>query len=127
MVEEVSLDFSLKSYLQILSACYVQVGSTDRENILLFFYSWFRLDGCNVAYQEVTVQPGHDFPVHLLPFLPNIPYSSSSCQLPRAGNVTGRATTTSLVARRLVALVTTRDVAEGEELLSSYFTLVTST
>ncbi|KAF2350761.1 SET domain [Trinorchestia longiramus] len=60
----------------------------------------------NVAYQEVTVFPS-SMSLEKRAYIPNI-WSKSSVYSPL----------------RLVALVTTRDVDEGEELFSDYFTLV---
>jgi len=65
----------------------------------------------NVAYQEINLP--HDFPAHLQQYLPNNHYTAS-CNVP-AG-----------IKRslRVVVLVSLRDIDKGEELLSSYFTIV---
>lgn len=62
----------------------------------------------NVAYQEVDIT--EEFPFRLRCYLPNTRYGSS---------LDGNASKT-----RSVILVSLRDINEGEELLSSYFTLV---
>ncbi|XP_005098359.2 SET domain-containing protein 9 [Aplysia californica] len=65
----------------------------------------------NVAYQEFSVPV--DFPVHLRQYLPNNHYTSIA-------NVPDG------VERmlRIVALVSLREIQSGEELFSSYFTIV---
>ncbi|XP_076462208.1 SET domain-containing protein 9-like [Babylonia areolata] len=65
----------------------------------------------NVAYQEFDVPA--DFPLHLRQYLPNTFYSSSLDRLSPHERLT-----------RLVVLVSTRDIECGEELFSSYFTVV---
>lgn len=64
----------------------------------------------NVAYQEFSVPM--DFPFHLRQFLPNVFYSPHSAE-----DLTQR-------ALRLVVLVSVRDIRAGEELFSTYFTVV---
>lgn len=64
----------------------------------------------NVAYQEFSVPL--DFPFHLRQFLPNVFYTPHSAE-----DITHR-------ALRLVVLVSVRDIRVGEELFSSYFTVV---
>lgn len=61
----------------------------------------------NVAYQEFDVPL--DFPFHLRKFIPNIFYSSSEDEHKHT---------------RVVVLVSLRHITEGEELFSSYFTVV---
>ncbi|KAG7157549.1 SET domain-containing protein 9-like [Homarus americanus] len=65
----------------------------------------------NVAYQEVTVQPG-EVPLEERQYLPNLWYSP-----PQDAPV-------AQVPLRIVALVATRDILQGEELLSDYFTVM---
>ncbi|KAK7485347.1 hypothetical protein BaRGS_00023446 [Batillaria attramentaria] len=65
----------------------------------------------NVAYQEFDVPA--DFPFHLRKYLPNNFYSSSF----ERSHLPQRLT-------RLVALVAVRDIQCGEELFSTYFTVV---
>ncbi|XP_010284893.1 PREDICTED: SET domain-containing protein 9-like, partial [Phaethon lepturus] len=59
----------------------------------------------NVCYQEFDV-PGY-FPVELKQYLPNIVYSHDIESHPRC-----------------VVLVTLRDITQGEELFSNYYTIV---
>ncbi|XP_019642137.1 PREDICTED: SET domain-containing protein 9-like [Branchiostoma belcheri] len=66
----------------------------------------------NVAYQEYNIQV--DFPFTLRKYLPNIHYSPN---LQTAGDASYR-------SLRVVVLVSLRDIQAGEELFSSYFTLV---
>ncbi|KAI8509921.1 SET domain-containing protein 9 [Branchiostoma belcheri] len=66
----------------------------------------------NVAYQEYNIQV--DFPFTLRKYLPNIHYSPN---LQTAGDASYR-------SLRVVVLVSLRDIEAGEELFSSYFTLV---
>ncbi|XP_071850141.1 uncharacterized protein [Apostichopus japonicus] len=61
----------------------------------------------NVAYQELNID--HNFPLHLRKYLPNVFYC--------AGQLHQR-------PLRTVVLVSLRDIQPGEELLSSYFTLI---
>lgn len=67
----------------------------------------------NVAYQEVTLQPG-DVPWGMRRFLPylwcSLPPDTPQAELPL----------------RLVALIATTDIAVGQELYSHYFTLIHS-
>ena len=60
----------------------------------------------NVRYQELEVPP--DFPLLLRKYLPNINYQPGQTGLPL----------------RLVMLQAVCDIREGQELLSSYFTVV---
>ena len=64
------------------------------------------LQQANVRYQELEVPP--DFPLLLRKFLPNINYQPGQSGLPL----------------RLVMLQAVCDIKEGQELLSSYFTVV---
>ena len=64
----------------------------------------------NVTYQEVDI-PFERLPLQLWRFLPNIWYGS--------GNIVGDHS-----FLRTVALVSIREINEGEELFSSYFTMV---
>nr|XP_022316264.1 SET domain-containing protein 9-like [Crassostrea virginica] len=64
----------------------------------------------NVAYQEFDVPA--DFPFHYKQFLPNVFYSPHTDD-----DISQR-------ALRLVVLVSLRDIRKGEELFSSYFTVV---
>lgn len=68
----------------------------------------------NVAYQEVTVLPG-TFTLPELAYLPTLWYSPPP-DTPLLD-----------IPIRLVVLVTIRDVAEGDELFSEYFTIITDT
>ncbi|XP_002731242.1 SET domain-containing protein 9-like [Saccoglossus kowalevskii] len=63
----------------------------------------------NVVYQEYDVTD--DFPLHLMKYIPNIRYSS-----------THHNTETRFI--RTVILVSTRDIKAGEEIFSTYFTMV---
>ncbi|XP_063218944.1 SET domain-containing protein 9-like isoform X2 [Bacillus rossius redtenbacheri] len=63
----------------------------------------------NVAYQELNISL-RDVPPALHCFLPNIWYS---------GGAEG--------SLRLIALVSTRNISKGEEVLSNYYTLVADT
>nr|XP_053637832.1 SET domain-containing protein 9-like isoform X2 [Cherax quadricarinatus]XP_053637834.1 SET domain-containing protein 9-like isoform X2 [Cherax quadricarinatus]XP_053637835.1 SET domain-containing protein 9-like isoform X2 [Cherax quadricarinatus]XP_053637836.1 SET domain-containing protein 9-like isoform X2 [Cherax quadricarinatus]XP_053637837.1 SET domain-containing protein 9-like isoform X2 [Cherax quadricarinatus] len=65
----------------------------------------------NVAYQELTLEPG-DIPLQERQYLPNMWYSPSQ-GMPVAD-----------VPLRTVALVATRDILKGEELFSNYFTVI---
>lgn len=62
----------------------------------------------NVAYTELTLPT--NFPLRLRKLLPNVNFAGSG-----EGGERGL---------RVVALVAVREVVQGEELLSSYFTLV---
>ena len=62
----------------------------------------------NVAYKEVDI-PGN-FPLHLRKFLGNINFESSAIDGEKC--------------LRVVVLLALRDIKEGEELFSSYFTVV---
>lgn len=70
----------------------------------------------NVAYQEYDLPA--DFPLHLRRYIPNVHYIKMSdgsvdiMQVPDDRTI------------RMVVLVSLRDIYEGEELFSSYFTLV---
>ncbi|XP_035699899.1 SET domain-containing protein 9-like [Branchiostoma floridae] len=66
----------------------------------------------NVAYQEYNIQV--DFPFPLRKYLPNIHYSPN---LQTSQDASYR-------SLRVVVLVSLRDIEAGEELFSSYFTLV---
>ncbi|XP_078658267.1 SET domain-containing protein 9-like [Branchiostoma floridae x Branchiostoma belcheri] len=66
----------------------------------------------NVAYQEYNIQV--DFPFSLRKYLPNIHYSPN---LQTSGDASYR-------SLRVVVLVSLRGIEAGEELFSSYFTLV---
>lgn len=63
----------------------------------------------NVVYQEIDIPP--NFPLHLQKFLPNIFYrpvlEEDVCR-----------------PRRVVVLISIREINEGEELFSTYFTVV---
>ena len=76
-------------------------------------------DGANVAYQELDLDG--NFPTHLLQYIPNINFAPTpthdTYEDDDACNV---------APRRTVLLIATRDIYEGEELLSSYFTEVYS-
>ncbi|XP_077993808.1 SET domain-containing protein 9-like [Glandiceps talaboti] len=63
----------------------------------------------NVAYQEYDVT--EDFPVHLLKYVPNVRYSPTN--LDEDSRVV-----------RTVVLVSIRDIKPGEEIFSTYFTMV---
>ena len=63
---------------------------------------------CNVFYHEVDIPTS--FPLELLKFLPNINYEGSATDGERD--------------LRVVALIAVRDIGEGEELFSSYITVV---
>nr|XP_045596485.1 SET domain-containing protein 9-like [Procambarus clarkii] len=65
----------------------------------------------NVAYQEITLQPG-DIPLQERQYLPNMWYS-----LPQGTPVAD-------IPLRTVTLVATRDILAGEELFSDYFTII---
>ena len=64
----------------------------------------------NVAYQELDI-PLDALPLDLLRYLPNVWYSSGNIGHDEA-------------FVRTVALVSVKEIDEGEELFSSYFTLV---
>ncbi|XP_048763107.1 SET domain-containing protein 9-like [Ostrea edulis] len=66
----------------------------------------------NVVYQEFEVPVG--FPFHLKQFIPNVFYSSQITEDPASP----------LRCLRLVVLVSIREIQAGEELFSSYFTVV---
>ncbi|XP_064632865.1 SET domain-containing protein 9-like [Lineus longissimus] len=63
----------------------------------------------NVAYQEFDVP--HDFPFGLRKYIPNIYYNPSTPDKPHR-------------TTRTVLLVSLRDIEEGEELFSTYYTVV---
>ena len=65
-------------------------------------------ESCNVAYLELDLSA--QFPLHLRKFLPNVNFESSAMDGVRP--------------LRLVVLIAVRDIQEGEELLSSYFTIL---
>ncbi|XP_033738416.1 SET domain-containing protein 9-like isoform X2 [Pecten maximus] len=65
----------------------------------------------NVAYQEFDIP--EKFPFHLQKYIPNINYSSSIQDCLEEHRLT-----------RVVVLVSLRKIEEGEELFSSYFTVV---
>ena len=65
-------------------------------------------EACNVAYLELDLPD--QFPLHLRKFLPNVNFESSAIDGVRP--------------LRLVVLVALRDIEQGEELLSSYFTIL---
>lgn len=67
----------------------------------------------NVAYQEVTLQPG-EVAWGVRRFLPNL-----WCSLPPN-------TPQGELPLRLVALIATKDIAVGQELYSHYFTIIHS-
>ena len=62
----------------------------------------------NLAYTELDLPA--DFPLHLRKLLPSVNFAGSG----EEGEL----------GLRVVALVAVREVAQGQELLSSYFTLV---
>ena len=62
----------------------------------------------NVFYHEIDLP--HNFPLHLLKFVPNVNYQSVATDGDRD--------------LRLVVLIALRDIEQGEELFSSYMTLV---
>ena len=64
----------------------------------------------NVAYQELDI-PLKSFPLNLLRFIPNAWYG--------AGNICHKN-----ACIRTVALISVREISEGEEIFSSYFTVV---
>ena len=68
-------------------------------------------EACNVAYMELDLPD--QFPLSLRKFLPNVHFESSAMDGVRP--------------LRLVVLIAVRDIEEGEELLSSYFTILQST
>ena len=63
---------------------------------------------CNVFYHEVNLP--NNFPMDLLKYVPNVNYECIA--------------TDGLRELRLVALIANRDIAAGEELFSSYITVV---
>ncbi|XP_070535834.1 SET domain-containing protein 9-like [Ptychodera flava] len=67
--------------------------------------------GANVAYQEYNVT--EDFPLHLMKYIPNVRYSPPSIHEGSESRVI-----------RTVVLVSTRDIKAGEEVFSTYFTMV---
>ncbi|XP_021373415.1 SET domain-containing protein 9-like isoform X2 [Mizuhopecten yessoensis] len=70
-----------------------------------------KLFPANVAYQEFDIPL--QFPFHLRKYIPNINYSSSIQEISGQHRQT-----------RVVVLVSLRTIEEGEELFSSYFTVV---
>jgi len=62
----------------------------------------------NVAYLELDLP--HSFPLHLRKFIPNIHFASAAQD--------------GIRQIRVVALVSIREISEGEELFSNYFTVI---
>merc|ERR1711894_355983 len=64
----------------------------------------------NVTYQEFDIPD--NFPFHLLKYVPNIHYSPSTEEINK------------IRLLRVIVLVSTRQINAGEELFSTYFTVV---
>ena len=76
-------------------------------NYLLYFLG----RPANVAYHEMTIPA--DFPIHLRKYIPNISYRTVF--LDEAGN---------FPPLKIVGLVATRLIQEGDELYSTYISVV---
>lgn len=64
----------------------------------------------NVAYQELDIVI-ESFPINLMKYIPNVWYGADNIGRDNA-------------FIRTVALVSTKEIKEGEEVLSSYFTVI---